>query len=109
MRGFCLLLVENSNDEAAVQCRHIYGFMREWDEFLDRAEAFALDEKTASSIWERIAEKKLSRPASCPGGRGDSSRQGQIRDFVDCPDLAEGICLLTLPRCVEVCSSYDKK
>lgn len=109
LRGFCLYSGGRGQEyEEAIQCRHIHGFMRDWDAFLDRAEAFGLGEDLAEEIWERLAEKKLAEPASCPGC-GDAPLLGRVSDFVDCPNLAEGVCLLALPRCTGACPFTAEK
>lgn len=108
LRGHCLHAgTAGPVGEDSLRCSRMAELLRYWDDFLDRAENFGLAEEEAAVIWQRLADKRVSslvpcsrRSAAMPGpGSGQ-------RDFTDCPHLAEGLCLLILPRCSGLCSFF---
>ena len=107
-RGVCLYAERrNPGRDESLHCAVISGLVRDWDAFLDRAEAFRLDEKDASAIWNRLAEKKLSAPALCPKQQDLTRPCDLVGDFVSCSYLEDGLCLLLFPRCAQRCAYYE--
>lgn len=110
LRGFCLHAesTRRSKDETLL-CIHVAKLARDWDAFLDRAEAFALDEATATAIWQRIAGKTLAGAASRTGSKADCPQGLAMQNFVDCPNIAQGLCLLAMPLCEGICASFASR
>ena len=110
IRGFCLHGEGASPGyDDSLLCMHMADLVKDWDAFLDRAEAFGLEEKTAAAIWNRMAAKKLSAPASCSRQKTFAPHDANMQTFVDCPHIAEGVCLLALPHCMGVCSFFARR
>lgn len=103
VRGRCLraeALNPGLNEEHL--CPRLCQLMREWDDFLDRAEMFGLEEDVAMRIWEGRHHTSLER---CPHGPG-SLVEG---DGMACDFLHQSLCLLRLPRCAARCAHYQRK
>jgi hypothetical protein len=71
---------------------------KEYDKLLRQAEAFKLDEKVVSGIWdERVADQRLISMACA----------GRDASYPECSALHGDICMLALPECDGVCSKYS--
>ena len=77
---------------------------REWeaefDDFLNRAEAFSLEDEAAGKLWARRQARLLAATRTCP----DFVPGGA--DPVGCAFGRDLLCLGKLPACAGRCSSY---
>jgi hypothetical protein len=78
-------------------CARMTALTREWDDFLDRADGFALSEPDAARIWNAREHAALSASSLCPHGQAD---------LADCPYYCQCACLLNMPRCHGICERY---
>lgn len=111
-KGVCIYAESmNPGFEASFCCTLMAALMRDWDDFLDRAEAFSLSEEQVRQIWGTLAGKKLSKPAHCPHkGRATGTQSLTASgDFVNCPYLSGSACLLSLPRCEGRCEHFSAR
>ena len=102
--GFCLREEEeNPGYHTGYACRRLAAFVRQWDDFLDRAEAFHLSERTAAAIWNARRHVLQAPPSWCPPE--NATREPQ--ELVRCCYFHHGACAATMPRCVGgECSLY---
>ena len=109
LRGACVYReARNPGHEPAFGCRRLAALGREWDSFLDSAEAFRLSEKEAARIWDARRHPALTDPRLCPVPSVDGGRpepDGNV-PILDCPHLLVTACLLAMPGCPGVCSLY---
>lgn len=110
LQGVCLWdELHNPGYDRARLCVRLASLSGEWDDFLDRAEAFGLTEEEACRIWERRRHPGLTRPDLCPvpfvSGGGDHAGA----PLLDCTHLFNTACLLAMPGCPGVCGRYRER
>lgn len=95
------------------RCRVLVALEQEYDRFLDQAEHFNLDLRTAMNIWERRAEEIVGWKPPCDAYacRGPEvqvdGENGRPEDAVlDCVHYWLGLCLPELPACAGVCPLF---
>ncbi|MDL2316385.1 hypothetical protein LJC59_04820 [Desulfovibrio sp. OttesenSCG-928-A18] len=109
IHGACLYAeARNPGLEVRFLCARLSRLMEQWDDFLDRAEAFGLNERLALRIW---TERRSLAPPSrnlCPAESAAPARVfvSDDEDISACPHLHQVSCLLLLPRCTERCERY---
>ena len=72
-----------------------------YDEFLDRAESFGLNETTAPRLLRKRFERLAEEAIDCPDFLAVA-----IEDMPECRHLFTDICLLRLPACAGQCENY---
>lgn len=97
------------NDEWA--CSEVTRFMREYDEFIDRADRFSLDDDKATRLWEGYVDELPPAGAMCsaynPVCCSDECGQSSDNDnLTDCYYELNLICVIKLPVCAGVCRRY---
>lgn len=83
-------------------CVHVRELTGKWDDFLDRAEAFNLEEDLALRIWQG---REHAPASACPHGHGEFSHAGGLA----CGFLHFSLCLLALPPCLTPCKRFRPK
>lgn len=91
-------------------CARLAKWMREWDDFLDRADSFGLSEDLASRIWNARKYKLAAAPELCPPESfcGISAGKHPPDTPAQCRHMRQGACLLTMPRCRGICEHYAR-
>lgn len=106
-QGACLYSeVLNPGRDEALRCVRLVQLMEEWDDFLDRAEAFNLSEEVASRIWNSRHHAALDLRKVCPVTAPVHIRQGLDSEELDCLHLFQGACRLAMPRCMGQCDRF---
>lgn len=72
-----------------------------YDEFLNRAENFALDEAEFARLWQARFERLAQEPIACP-----DFDLAVVETLPECRHLFADICLLQLPVCTGHCVNY---
>lgn len=110
MHGFCLWdEMHNPGHAEHRLCIRLTALSGEWDDFLDRAEAFRLTEQEASRIWERRKHPALTEPGVCPVPAVADGGEHAGAPLLDCPYLFHTACLLVMPDCPGVCGKYRER
>lgn len=86
-------------------CLRLDLLMRDWDDFLDRAEIFGLSEEEAARIWNARQHKALLSAEVC-GQMRPAEQAARQQALLDCAYLYSCVCLLRLPRCAGRCEHY---
>lgn len=86
------------------RCRRLAVLVRDWDEFINRADAFGLSEEEAARIWEERFHRNLDSDAACPHMRPDFREGGDV--LLDCRSLYRNACLLLMPSCQGRCEHF---
>jgi hypothetical protein len=73
----------------------------EYDDFLQRAEAFRLDDAPAARLWEKRFEGLLREGINCP-----RFVSGGVGEVLGCSLLFGDVCLAALPACEGVCRRF---
>jgi hypothetical protein len=101
-QGRCLY-EEQLNPGLAVETRCVV--LRRWesvyDDFLDRAENFGLDEERVSELWRKRFERLAAEALACP-----DYAEALGLDMPECRHLFSDICLLRLPECEGKCRNF---
>ncbi|EPR42172.1 hypothetical protein dsx2_0099 [Desulfovibrio sp. X2] len=94
----------NPGYNASWRCAVVRKWEEEYDEFVQRAEAFGLEDETAGSIWEKRFQSLLRMDVPCEHfGRG-----GEY-ELLKCVHLMGDLCLCALPRCEGVCRRFQPR
>jgi hypothetical protein len=72
-----------------------------YDDFLNRAENFALDESELARLWRARFERLAEEPLNCP-----DFNPAPMDTLPECQHLFVDICLLQLPVCTGHCINY---
>jgi hypothetical protein len=72
-----------------------------YEDFLNRVEAFGLDEKDLAELWAKRFERLSQDAVGCP----DFS-PGLTESVPECFLLAGELCVLRLPQCFGQCQHY---
>jgi len=90
----------NPGYDPAYRCRALARLESAYDAFLTQADAFALDETLAVSLWSARCEA-LCRESGC-----QDCEPGDTSVYPDCLLFADGVCLKRLPECSGRCPRY---
>ncbi|MEF2144449.1 MAG: hypothetical protein V3573_03305 [Desulfovibrionaceae bacterium] len=92
----------NPGYDESLQCRYFLLWEKEFDEFLDRAENFALGQGQAAELWERRFERLGKGETACKDYcyREDGGEQRCLNGY-------KHFCLLALPKCTGRCRHYE--
>ncbi|MEZ6851983.1 hypothetical protein [Halodesulfovibrio aestuarii] len=97
----------NPGDHIEWTCSEITRFMQEYDEFVDRADRFSLDDDRAARLWESHEAELPPAGALCSAYSSDMCKQCAGGDnLTDCCYELNLICILKLPVCAGVCRRY---
>ena len=104
-RGRCLCEEHlNPGFHAGYRCLVLDGWEAEFEEFVDRVEAFGLGQGQAAGLWS----KRFA--ALVRGGRDCEDFQPlPDGDPLGCVRFESGLCLLRLPRCDGLCPRYESE
>lgn len=107
-QGHCLYEEHvNPGDHIEWTCSEITRFMQEYDEFVDRADRFSLDDDRAARLWESHEAELPPAGALCSAYSSDMCKQCAGGDnLTDCCYELNLICILKLPVCAGVCRRY---
>lgn len=83
------------------RCRALVDLEAEYDTFLDRAEAFHLDEEMASRIWHSRLTRYAQGGCECP-----DFRPGDADSVPGCAFALGFLCLKALPKCGGQCTYF---
>ena len=114
-KGRCLYKERmNPGLHEAWRCRILLQLEEEYDRFLEQAENFSMNLRTAMNIWERRAEDIMGWKPPCadysPLGPelAEASEDERPEDAVlDCARYWLGLCLLRLPACSGICPLFS--
>lgn len=104
----CYEEMRNPGLHAELACPRLTELMREWDGFLDRAEAFSLSEEQAAAIWERRRHACLTSAQFCPLAPRLPTEAATVPNGAEhgCGRLYGNACLLAMPPCPGPCARY---
>jgi hypothetical protein len=83
------------------RCMAIKTWEREHDDFLRRAEAFGLDEKTAAALWRKQMGRLVFLERQCARFTPDERACAP-----ECALQRDGLCLAALPKCEGKCRYF---
>ncbi|MFW5837837.1 MAG: hypothetical protein ACOCVM_07490 [Desulfovibrionaceae bacterium] len=83
------------------RCAAMQEWMREHDDFLNRAEAFGLDEQRAGELWSRKLERLSHLERDCPGFEPTGCAV-----LPECGRHLDGLCVSALPPCQGKCRHF---
>ncbi len=114
LQGRCLYEERiNPGLHASWRCQVLVRLEEEYDRFLDQAEHFSLDLRTAMNIWENRADALMGVRPPCgeySPGRLDIQELGENERpedaVLDCAHYWLGLCLPKLPPCSGVCPLF---
>lgn len=91
----------NPGLHSGYRCAVLTRWEVEYDQFLDQAEAFQLNDETAGRIWDARFRRLAEGPVQCPefASGGDAA-------VISCIHLAEDVCALRLPLCQGMCRRF---
>lgn len=100
--GRCLYEEQlNPGFDKRLRCQVLARWEGVYDDFLNRAERFGLEEKDLADLWrarfERLAEEAIDCPDFTPA---------LAETMPECRHLFADICLLRLPECQGHCKNY---
>jgi hypothetical protein len=75
-----------------------------YDSFLTQADAFGLDESTASGIWEKRFREMCRHDTGC-----QEHEPGDMNTFPGCAHCLVDVCVLRLPVCGGRCQNFTSK
>ncbi len=102
-RGRCLYEERlNPGYHAGWRCRVLARWEAAYEDFLRQADAFGLEEASASGLWRQRFERLAAGDPQCL--QFQPSREG---DLPGCVFVLEGLCLLTLPDCAGLCPRFQ--
>ena len=87
----------------ARQCRLLKNLQDAFDAFVERAERFSLDARTAGTIWERRS-RGLFTPFACAQYREDCDLE-----HGECVFLHANACVLLFPPCLGICTHFHPR
>ena len=93
----------NPGYEPGYRCQVLARLESAYDEFLTRADAFALEEELAAKLWRARCESLYAK-IGCP-----DYEPGDKNTCPDCALLADDVCLKRLPECSGRCPRYTLK
>lgn len=91
----------NPGYDESLHCRFLVLWEREYDEFLDRAEAFSLDPQALEALWDRRFERLQREGEGCEGYSYSENGGDQ-----GCANGRGAVCLLALPLCEGRCRRF---
>ncbi|NJB66642.1 hypothetical protein GGQ74_000282 [Desulfobaculum xiamenense] len=83
------------------RCSMLSNLENAYDDFLDRAEAFNLDEELAGRIWQTFLERFVRTGIDCP-----DYVPGEWEGVAGCALALGFLCLKALPECEGQCSRF---
>lgn len=81
-------------------CKVLDGWEQAFDDFIDRAEAFRLEDEKALGMWENYMERLPAANTACPDFMAASAQP------VSCVHRLGRLCLPAMPPCAGRCSKY---
>lgn len=97
----------NPGDNTEWQCSEVTRFLKAYDEFIDRADRFALSDEKAGELWDVREASLPPTGALCDSYESDPCKGcGQDSSVTDCRYEQNLICVLELPVCTGVCRRY---
>jgi len=101
-RGHCVYEERlNPGLHAGFRCVVLTRWEEEYDQFLDQAEVFQLDDVTAGRIWDTRFRRLTAGPLQCP-----EFVSGYDVAVISCVHLLDDMCLLRLPQCQGMCRRF---
>jgi len=101
-QGRCLYEEQlNPGLNTAWRCTVQARWERVYDDFLNRAENFGLDETELARLWRLRFERLAEEPVDCP-----DFVLALVETLPECRQLFVDICLLRLPECPGHCVNY---
>lgn len=101
-QGHCLYEERlNPGYQRAWRCRVLLRWEGEYDDFLQRAEAFRLEDAPAAQLWGKRFAGLLREGINCP-----RFVAGGVGEVLDCSLLLGDVCLAELPVCEGVCRRF---
>lgn len=108
VRGRCLYEEHlNPGFHEGFRCLVLDGWETEFEDFVDRVEAFGLGQGQAAGLWSRRFAALVAGGRDCPDYRPPSVTSGAEGDLLGCAHFEAGLCLLRLPVCDGVCSRFE--
>ncbi|WP_462324363.1 hypothetical protein [Desulfoplanes sp.] len=99
--GHCLYEeMKNPGYDGSRTCTVLKKAEARFDDFVDRAEAFGIEEMTAATIWPRFSNRDLVL-GTCPHYLPGPDSSG------GCLFLHENACILLCPMCHGRCSGFE--
>ena len=92
----------NPGLRADFHCARLEMLVRDFDAFLDRAEAFGLDDAQMERIRRAAPGKTLPR-SGCPLQKREETATTAATAVADCAFFLQGLCLQRLPVCTTPC------
>lgn len=107
-QGHCLFEEHmNPGDHAEWTCSEITRFLQAYDEFIDRADRFSLNDEQAARLWDSHEAELPPAGTLCPEFCPDVCKQCvDDGSLTDCRYELNLICILKLPVCTGVCRRY---
>ncbi len=104
-RGRCLYEEHlNPGFHQEYRCLVLDGWEAEFEEFVDRVEAFGLGQSQAAGLWSRRFKALVDGGRDCPDYR---PLEGPGGDPLGCVRFETGLCRLRLPRCEGLCPRFE--
>jgi hypothetical protein len=101
--GRCLYTERlNPGYDESLRCRFLALWEKEFDSFLDRAEAFALDQQELAALWDRRFERLQQSGKGCEAYHPCENGGDQ-----GCVNGCGDVCLLALPFCSGRCRHFE--
>ncbi|MGE4554076.1 MAG: hypothetical protein AB7D57_13270 [Desulfovibrionaceae bacterium] len=102
-RGRCLYEERlNPGYHAGFRCVVLESWEAAFEAFVDRAEAFGLDQSDAAGIWRRRMDGLMAGARDC----GDYLAS-DVDDGPGCVHFLGGLCVLRLPACEGLCPRFE--
>ncbi|EGJ51297.1 hypothetical protein Desaf_2995 [Desulfocurvibacter africanus subsp. africanus str. Walvis Bay] len=94
----------NPGFQTGFRCVVLTRWEDEYDQFLDQAEVFQLDDETAGRIWDKRFRKLAEGPLQCQ----EFTSGGDVA-VVNCIHLLDDVCVLRLPACQGMCRRFKSR
>jgi hypothetical protein len=91
----------NPGLDAGLRCTVLAKWEGVYEDFLNRAELFELDEKELGGLWRKRFERLAEEAIDCP-----DFTPALAETMPECRHLFVDICLLRLPECHGHCKNY---
>jgi hypothetical protein len=102
LAGRCVLAErQNPGLDPGIRCKVLLGWESAWDDFLTRADAFGLEERTAARIWEDRLRLLVESGPDCA-----EFAAGPDTEATGCAHSREDLCLMRLPACAGRCKDF---
>lgn len=88
----------------AWRCAVVRRWEEEYDDFVQRAEVFGLEDEAAGTIWEKRFQDILRKEVPC-----DRFDRGGDYELLKCVHLMGDLCLCALPECGGVCRRFQPR